>query len=157
MAVAALLERIELVHKLALPIERRTGVAQRKKPQLVGPHAAREAVEQARLQDLLDVHEDLGGRRLRVRPRMSRNCKCRKRSRAQACAKDKGLPGNSSGLISIWNGLSQNIQWTRRGVKPNLRLASMTACPKKLHTPKASPTGSAIPTETRHHAIQDPR
>src|SRR3990167_9963863 len=65
MAVAALLERIELVHKLALPIERRAGVAQREEPQLVGPHAARKAVEQARLEDLLDVHEDLGGRRLR--------------------------------------------------------------------------------------------
>ena len=65
MAVTALLERVELVDKLALPIERRAGVAQRKKPQLVGPHAAREAVEQARLQDLLDVHQDLGRRRLR--------------------------------------------------------------------------------------------
>ena len=58
--MAALLERVEFIHKLALPIERGAGVAQRKQPQLVGPHAAREAVEQARLQDLLDVHQDLG-------------------------------------------------------------------------------------------------
>ena len=65
MAVAALLQRIEFIDKLALPIERRAGVAQRKKPQLVGPHAARESVEQPSLQDLLDVHEDLGRRRLR--------------------------------------------------------------------------------------------
>jgi len=65
MAVAALLEGIEFIDKLALPIQRRAGVAQREQPQFVRPHAAREAVKQARLQDLLDVHQDLGGRRLR--------------------------------------------------------------------------------------------
>ena len=39
--VAALLEGVEFIDKLALPIQRGAGVAQREEPQLVGPHAAR--------------------------------------------------------------------------------------------------------------------
>lgn len=61
MAVAALLEGVELVHKLALPIERRTGVARSvKSPSSLGRMPRESAVEKARLQDLLDVHQDLG-------------------------------------------------------------------------------------------------
>ena len=64
-SVAALPESIEFIHELAMPCQRHAGIAQREQAQLVGSHATRQPVEQARLQDLLDVHQDLGRRRLR--------------------------------------------------------------------------------------------
>ena len=64
-AVTTFLECVEFIHELAVSRQRAGGVAQREKAQLVGSHAARQAIEQPGLQDLFDVHQDLGGRRLR--------------------------------------------------------------------------------------------
>ncbi|MCY1532041.1 hypothetical protein D9M68_672870 [compost metagenome] len=65
MAVPSQFQVAELVHELAVAVQCRGRIAQGEEPQLIRLHAARQAIEQARFQHLLDVHQHLGGRRLR--------------------------------------------------------------------------------------------
>ena len=65
MAVATLFQGAELVHELAVAVQCRVRIAQGEESQLIRLHAARQAIEQARFQHFLDVHQHLGGCRLR--------------------------------------------------------------------------------------------